>query len=91
MTDARHTPGPWVKFNHEDDEQSWGVEGGDGYTIAEELSLADARLIAAAPELLEALRLAMPLLEAANARCTNDTAFIAVARAATAKATGETP
>ncbi len=49
---------------------------------------ADAHLIAAAPELLEALQLALPILEAANAKCTGETTFIQCVRAAIAKATG---
>jgi hypothetical protein len=48
----------------------------------------NARLIAAAPDLLAALNLALPILEAANAKCTGDTAFIQTLRAAIAKATG---
>jgi hypothetical protein len=52
------------------------------------LPMPNARLIAAAPDLLAALNLALPILEAANAKCTGDTAFIQTLRAAIAKATG---
>jgi hypothetical protein len=48
----------------------------------------DARLMAAAPELLEQLKLVLPLLEGANSRCKNDTAMIQSVRAAIAKAQG---
>lgn len=59
MSEAKHTPGPWVA--------SWrdygGVIGKDGYVVAQaatfrnkEVIEANARLIAAAPELLEALQ-----------------------------------
>jgi len=50
---------------------------------------ANAHLIAAAPELLQALQLVTPILESLNGKCTGDTAMIARIRAAIAKATGE--
>lgn len=61
MAEAKHTPGPWMVSEHGSDEIYFSegyTEIGDGvglrvYTSAVE---ADARLIAAAPELLEALR-----------------------------------
>ena len=64
MTDA-HTPGPWVadEYPHGD---CWQIKyGTHGNWLAEVMidgdhkgAAADARLIAAAPDLLEALRLA---------------------------------
>lgn len=50
--------------------------------------VANTRLAAAAPELLEQLKLVLPILEGVNSRCTNDTAMILNVRAAIAKATG---
>jgi len=84
-----HTPGPWVAECI--GVSSHGPDGVDvyevtnGYTrIAEHVSEADARLIAAAPELLEALQKIanvdkVPMLASE---------VIAVAKAAIAKATG---
>ena len=40
-------------------------------------------------ELLAALKLALPILESANAKCTGDTAFIKAVRAAIAKVDGK--
>lgn len=54
---------------------------------ADELA-ALAKRMAAANELLEMLTLALPILEGANAKCTNDTAFIKRVRAVIAKAKG---
>ncbi len=51
-----HTPGPWVIY--EDETAGLCVGGGDAeivFPIAEHLQPGDARLVAAAPELLEAL------------------------------------
>lgn len=60
-----HTPGPWVCDNEKDmfdtDERTWIVTSADGLFLAAGIPWereADARLIAAAPELLEAARLA---------------------------------
>jgi hypothetical protein len=59
---SAHTPGPWLKFGASDDEGGLFVEASDGTRICdvawpvefEDLprAAADARLIAAAPELL---------------------------------------
>lgn len=64
--------------------------GGDSKPINHLHEMADpnARLIAAAPDLLEALKLARPILEGANSRCTGDTALILRVHAAIAKAEG---
>lgn len=65
---AEHTPGPWEigpECNGDKPEDAIGVLGSDDYIVAdvwrdvEELAIradANARLIAAAPELLEALK-----------------------------------
>lgn len=50
---ATHTAGPWQAY--EASSGLWSVRASDGGRVARELGDADARLIAAAPELLEAL------------------------------------
>jgi hypothetical protein len=91
---VKHTPGPWVAFqrdkekgtnyyrillhNHPDQQGVYGQDSLCGYC-----GEANARLIAAAPELLEALKeIAMETTEAWTRWR---------ARAAIAKATGEEP
>lgn len=98
---AKHTPGPWqvsgvrVKLGNEDCQ----AVGPDNFTIAflpigrrpHELAgaLADARLLAAAPDMLEALRNTLSLLKVFT-RETDDVAKTVwdQAEAAIAKATG---
>lgn len=85
---AQHTPGPWT----------FGYTGASGYCIygaGQHIAIsilykkdggeANARLIAAAPELLEALRLCAGFAEAYGQPETRDQV-----RAAIAKATGST-
>lgn len=88
---SQHTPGPW-KVSQNVTRHVIGPEGGvvacAELTWTNEITEANARLIAAAPELLEALisleRLAgKPLMHAEQARI--------AASAAIAKATGEKP
>lgn len=59
-----HTPGPWVCDSEKDmfdtDERTWTVTAADGTFLADGIPWdreSDARLIAAAPELLAALKL----------------------------------
>jgi hypothetical protein len=66
MSEQQHTPGPWKVSEVEDGGEiiSRGVKGPNGRGIntgcdIEMFSEADARLIAAAPELLEAARAAI--------------------------------
>ena len=61
-----HTPGPWEAREHSDGSH-WFVDyqqGGEGYTLVDGLSEADARLIAAAPDLLKAAELVIAWYEA---------------------------
>lgn len=62
MTNAKHTPGPWIS-----DESVGGklmvVSEENDALIADRLSEGNARLIAAAPELLAALEKALAALE----------------------------
>jgi len=85
MSEQKHTPGPWESGNG-----TTSIYGSDGKEVArriwhgpqdDERSLANARLIAAAPELLAALQY---LCEVSH---TDPRGFDA-ARAAIAKATG---
>lgn len=102
MSEKKHTPGPWSASCAE---QGWVVEDANGNLIANigqddiesgDNCSEDARLIAAAPELLEALQYALPYLEAfiphprngVNADCSVDVNCVDRARAAIAKATG---
>ncbi len=101
---SKHTPVPWVYDDNEGFSQ-WGVwagmtptgNGAPGPKIAtvhgdSAEADANARLIAAAPELLEALiRLEAELVEDKYGDCYEPSPFenLALARAAIAKATGE--
>jgi len=86
---SKHTPGPWVGY------EDRGVYLGDGFKrpifetgcnccTADTLKAADAHLIAAAPEMLEALQ----YLSGLHPRRCN-LAEVTRARAAIAKATGD--
>ena len=84
-----HTPRPWkldpdpVTYNADKDEQLYVVDGPDwGLIVATDLRLGDARLIAAAPEMLEALQLIATYPEEVD--------LVAVAEKVIAKAEGET-
>ena len=64
----KHTPAPWVASQYIDDGR-WGVLSSDNGIIVSvrskegSLTKEDARLIAAAPDLLEALQEAVRLIE----------------------------
>lgn len=84
MSDVKHTPGPWVVCNMDAwccvEHTEWGT------TVAEigendDLGLADARLIAAAPDLLEACRDALGVIEATGRTDIYDKMFAAIAKA----------
>jgi hypothetical protein len=108
MTERKHTPGPWEAY----DAAAYGTLitcgslTGQGHRIAyvhlyRDLSVetyaANARLIAAAPELLEALEAVLYWAELIAGDTTdkeaaaNEEASIALARAAITKATGDKP
>jgi hypothetical protein len=109
MSEAKHTPGPWEWVAHGEYGYSaltnsvnsevlatGGFNDGD-YPVTwmgEEMSDADARLIAAAPELLEALVelsvIVESLLEVVPRITDIDSFTTQPARAAIAKATGKT-
>lgn len=92
MTNTQHTPGPW---------QIWAeitaisrnpctghtISRGDDVFICDAVgtSAADARLIAAAPDLLAALQALLPYVAGSDSFAAEE----ALARAAIAKATGQ--
>lgn len=92
---AQHTPGPWhftlVKVQrdiHGQNGQPVAYTRGGGWNgIADEMDAANARLIAAAPELLETLR-AVDVLFGHLAKDSTQLSWLENARAAIAKATG---
>jgi hypothetical protein len=77
--ETKHTPGPWIVMRG-----GWTDEGFAQYELHgnRTSSISDARLIAAAPELLE-------VLEAAVRDSRNPSQWIDEARSAIAKAKGE--
>ena len=79
MSNSKHTPGPWLRLG-----RSIGVGAGEIATVweLEGKAIANARLIAAAPDLLDAL---VMMLDAYEIPAVRDRA-----RAAIAKATGDT-
>jgi hypothetical protein len=95
---TQHTPGPW-KFGSKADSKFYkrNISGADGYHVAAVSSRnehevdANARLIAAAPDLLEALELCQSnissLLASAHPKVYGE--WLTVVSAAIAKATGE--
>lgn len=100
---TKHTPGPWTReegqrFRHD---QSAGIKAADGLFVATALDKnridldaeveANARLIAAAPELLDALKSALLELERINKNIyvLVDHFVIEEIRGAIAKAKGE--
>lgn len=89
MADAKHTPGPWTALNRgykshvTDGDMNWSAEIiGPGHA-------ANARLIAAAPELLEAGEAALPWISGLANKNPSVAPFATALRAAIAKAKGE--
>lgn len=84
---AEYSPGPWTLHEYEDD----GVHLADVFDTYQEcktacLNIADARLIAAAPDLLEALEQAVTSMQ--DSGYPNSHLAVRAAREAIAKATG---
>jgi len=95
---AQHTPGPWEAFfKHKYDEWHVSIPMSDGGMrwalfddgVRSENPEGDARLIAAAPELLAALRAMLDANAVPSSICKQRPAYDA-ARAAISKATGST-
>ncbi len=100
--DKRHTPGPWIAEKSEHSERCFYVShpASEGWSCVaaswaqnEHATMANARLIAAAPELLEALREIEIICTESAGDCrkrmgTRVVNTLVTARAAIAKATG---
>ena len=95
----RHTPGPWeanyggvISANHTETYIARAEEKAEGYRvpISHEERLANSKLIAAAPTLLEACKAAIPII-GKDLNPTDNPAFsvLDLLRAAIAKAEGE--
>lgn len=93
MKDFKGTPGPW---NYCADEPDWVTDSNDNIAVARvtryntdaEAQHANAKLIAAAPELLEVLKLILSYHDDGN--CVLHKEDVSMARAAINKALGET-
>jgi hypothetical protein len=96
---TQHTPGPWVIYDDSNDGKTNRIDiAARGKTVARiyhsvpEEDLPNACLIAAAPDLLEALKACIPHLERDDHHTdalSRERPHYAAARAAIAKATGE--
>ena len=87
---SKHTPGPWRFEPHSVDSNYMLIycsnTPGEGDNVRGYCGAANARLIAAAPDLLEALQ---RLIESGDVRDAGEAGALKQARAAIAKATGE--
>jgi hypothetical protein len=91
---SKHTPGPWSLYCKTKDEivvRKINKDMGELCKIADVYGYGNARLIAAAPELLEALENLVSLCEAGLNGEYNIEAELAEPRAAITKATGDQP
>lgn len=88
---AQHTPGPWEAKGEDHSERGWCVIDATGMLVARRLTEANARLIAAAPDMLEALKAAEEWMtrEVAETRRMTLPPALGIARAAIAKAEGD--
>ena len=55
MTEPKFTPGPWTAEEYKHGHGAWVVRSPDGYLIAENMAGQDAALLAAAPDMYDAL------------------------------------
>ena len=92
---SKHTPGPWRVVKHDKlvvvDDERMTIMCNFPYSLSVEQNMADARLIAAAPELLEALQSIAECCDedhAARDYASRQTEIRGIARAAIRKATG---
>ena len=88
MSESKHTPGPWIAFSDEIDDHTNIVSIADRTRLVLVLPLRhksepDVRLIAAAPDLLEALEEAVKLF------VIHDHKWFETAKSAIAKAKGQ--
>jgi hypothetical protein len=91
MSASKHTPGPWriARYNHEDEEARLEMDCNhpDGWRWSGWIGVrteANARLIAAAPDMLDALKGLLDFIEIEQLRMDADA--LQIARAAIAKA-----
>lgn len=98
MSKDTHAPGPWTARHEPDEGGEYAIQAKNGIQVALTIGntrteAANAHLIAAAPELLEALQACMDFLEPMRFDRPSDDArafeLDKLARAAIAKATGE--
>jgi len=93
MTNTTHTPGPW-ETEYVSEADVWGIwqekppENETG-SIARAYDESNARLIAAAPELLEALKYWLPVIEAQEGKSDEKDQWVDCVRFAIAKAEGK--
>lgn len=73
-----HTPGPWTTRRSEG---LWRVDAANDVIVADVYGKVDARLIAVAPDMLEALKAARVVCEAEGARATLVIVDAAIAKA----------
>ncbi len=86
---TKHTPGPWIVEDDKRDDYMMTIRSsGAGRLGVAYCAKDDARLIAAAPELLAALRRALPLIEWHDGRSDRHDEIIDAAYAAIEKAEG---
>lgn len=93
-TKTKHTPGPWIDDGHDGKDtqivnSKWGAVAHVIYNGDCSQRVANARLIAAAPELLQALEDVILDWETQAAITNANMPSISTARAAIAKATGK--
>lgn len=95
---SKHTPGPWsAEVDRENDHEINIVSGNRPFVATawpanhqeDKEQEANARLIAAAPELLEALRIVRDTLPHINGNASSVNSLLKLTGAAIAKATGE--
>lgn len=91
---SKHTPGPWERSEFAGQWNVWPTKKhrkSNGAAVAYDMTPEDARLIAAAPDMLEALIALSEQFEAAWSKQGISCPDVTKARAAIAAATGEQP
>lgn len=87
MANTKHTPGPWENDNgliygrYKDGKRSFDIFDADIWPGLEDEGKANARLIAGALDLLNALELALPLVKAMNVPAVEKIVMDAISKA----------